>query len=263
MILREIRLNPFAGLYDHRVAFENGLTVVLGPNEAGKSTLLNALRLALFVPSEPNKRTFDKDVGPFMPIKGGNTIRVSLTFCVDGGSYSLKKSWGAKPVAELRGPSNELVVGSSPVQERLNTLLKFRRGTYESTLFAMQGRLPSTLDEIDMHSDAFQDFAEQVRRAFLETDGVSIDGLQEAIQKKHDAYYSHWDLTLNQPERNRGIENPWMQSRGIILQAYYDQEKTRNELEEVIEYEIDWPNCTADSKIVAIEWQASRTVLTK
>lgn len=46
MILKEIELKPLAGIPDHLFRFEKKLSVILGPNEAGKSTLYNALKLA-------------------------------------------------------------------------------------------------------------------------------------------------------------------------------------------------------------------------
>jgi len=242
MILKEIELKPLAGIPDHLFRFEKKLSVILGPNEAGKSTLYNALKLAMFVPSEPNKRVFEKEVRPFLPINGGNSIRVTLQFSIGGSCYRLLKSWGGKPISELHEPGGILIVGSEPVQERLNELLGFKRGTYESVLFGTQGQLHSTLENIDVHSVAFEDFAAELRKAFLETDGISIDALQRAIEQKRDEYYKRWDQSLDQPEGGRDIDNPWVQSRGIILQAYYEQEETRRDLEDVIEFETELAN---------------------
>jgi DNA repair protein SbcC/Rad50 len=41
MILREIKLNPFAGMNNKSVPFNQGLNLILGPNEAGKSTIFH------------------------------------------------------------------------------------------------------------------------------------------------------------------------------------------------------------------------------
>ncbi len=56
MILRRLHLHPFAGAADREVILGPGLNVVLGPNEAGKSTLRRALRQVLFVPTKLGKR---------------------------------------------------------------------------------------------------------------------------------------------------------------------------------------------------------------
>ena len=98
MILKEIELKPLAGIPDHLFRFEKKLSVILVRNDTGESPLYNALKLAMFVPSEPNKRVFEKEVRPFLPINGGNSIRVTLQFSIGGSCYRLLKSWGGKPV---------------------------------------------------------------------------------------------------------------------------------------------------------------------
>jgi predicted ATP-dependent endonuclease of OLD family len=80
MILRELKLAPFAGLIDLQVVFQGGLNVVLGPNEAGKSTLVHALKMALFIPTQYDKKVYDQKIRPFLPLSGGDTIEVGLTF---------------------------------------------------------------------------------------------------------------------------------------------------------------------------------------
>ena len=54
MILKNIALTPFGGLTDARLNFKPGLNVIHGPNEAGKSTIFNALQRVLFTPAHLN-----------------------------------------------------------------------------------------------------------------------------------------------------------------------------------------------------------------
>ncbi|MBA3286165.1 MAG: AAA family ATPase, partial [Nitrosopumilus sp.] len=49
MIIRKLKLHPFAGLTNQTIEFNEGLSVVCGPNEAGKSTTVRALYFALFI----------------------------------------------------------------------------------------------------------------------------------------------------------------------------------------------------------------------
>ena len=67
MIINRLKLDPFAGMTNRDVIFDRGLNVILGPNEAGKSTLLNALSMALFMPTLYGKRQFVNDIRHFIP----------------------------------------------------------------------------------------------------------------------------------------------------------------------------------------------------
>ena len=48
MKIRELSCEQFAGLTDKTVSFEDGINVVYGKNESGKSTLVNLLSRTLF-----------------------------------------------------------------------------------------------------------------------------------------------------------------------------------------------------------------------
>ena len=47
MIINKIQLEPFGGFSRLQCQFKPGLNVVVGPNEAGKTTLVNAIYAAL------------------------------------------------------------------------------------------------------------------------------------------------------------------------------------------------------------------------
>ena len=47
MIVTRLRVHPFGFFSDREIGFAPGLNVVLGPNEAGKSTIFSAIRSSL------------------------------------------------------------------------------------------------------------------------------------------------------------------------------------------------------------------------
>jgi DNA repair protein SbcC/Rad50 len=51
MIVNRLALKPFGCFGSKTLDFSTGLNVVLGPNEAGKSTTFQALQKVLFVPA--------------------------------------------------------------------------------------------------------------------------------------------------------------------------------------------------------------------
>ena len=236
MIIRRLRLHPFAGATDREFVLEPGLNVILGPNEAGKTTLGNALRKVLFVSTNLTKRDTAREVAPNLPLGGGDTIRVSVDLDSGGQTWKLTKSWGGGGSAsELQIPDGGLISDSETVDTKLAELLGLSRGTWEHTLFASQGGIGSALERIG-DGTALDDLNEVLRRAVFETDGVSIEALGEGIAVRWDDAFGRWDRDLDRPEGNRGLENPWVLGAGLIVKAWYDRAQARAALEEAETY---------------------------
>ena len=238
MIIDRLQLDPFAGISDKKISFRKGLNVVLGPNEAGKSTLLNALRLVLFVPTDCGKRVFDQEIADFMPLSGGDTIRVSLGFKIGKKNYSVTKCWGySRQTSELRLPSGGLRTNAQDVQEELQNLLIVSRRSSDSVLLGAQSRLGHTYDSLEEGSPAMQDLASIMRKAVFETEGVSIEQLRDAIDDSFYEYFSRWNTDIKRPEGNRQIDNPWKKEVGKILTAYYRLERLKQQMLDAQQYE--------------------------
>ena len=104
MIIEELTLDSFGALRGKAYSFQPGLNVLLGPNEAGKSTLVNALFAVLFLP--PDLRRSSEDWKNFLarclPYPGGDTCRVSLRFRdAAGRRCTYTCSWGGRREARL------------------------------------------------------------------------------------------------------------------------------------------------------------------
>ena len=237
MIVRTLKLHPFGGLVDTEVSFEDGLNVVLGPNEAGKSTLVRALSSALFTPSKLGKRMFKERVARFLPISGGDTVNVSLAFEANGGAYHLDKSWGKSPASRLTLPDGGILTDPEAVRTQVAGLLVANEAAYDHVLISYQSAAGTALDAVSPEAEPLQDLNAILRKAVFETDGVSVDRLGKAVQERYEVYFSRWNRELNGPEGNRGVENPWVKSVGTILAAYYEKEGLKRRLKAAVEYE--------------------------
>lgn len=237
MIIRQLTLSPFAGTTDRTVEFLDGLNVVLGPNEAGKSTLVNALRLALFVRTKLHKPEFRQRVEPFMPLSGGDTIQVGASFEVGGHHYELEKAWGGTETARLVLPAGNPLTNEEAVTETLKDLLGLNEGTYASVLIAYQTGLANTLKALSEDRQTSHDLTAILRQAVMETDGVSVGRLGEVLEHRIRDVYQRWDRAANGPEKGRGIESPWKKGVGKVLKAFYAKEEVRTEWERAEEYE--------------------------
>ena len=96
-----------------------GITVIAGDNEEGKSTLLQALRTVLF-----DRHNLTGDAADAMQ-PFGHRVRpeIALEFEINGVSYSLRKGYCLKPTAELVTPTGTFA--GSHAEEKLQELLRF------------------------------------------------------------------------------------------------------------------------------------------
>lgn len=68
MIIKRIKIDPFGGLSGKELEFQSGLNVIVGPNEAGKSTIFNAIQKVLLTPVQLYKRDFEREIKIFLPV---------------------------------------------------------------------------------------------------------------------------------------------------------------------------------------------------
>ncbi len=244
MKIKSIQLKPFAGISDKKVKFCPGLTVILGPNEAGKSTLLNALKSVLFTEVELTKVRFDRLMKEYMPVKGGDTIRVSLEFQTEGKDYFLEKIWkpgNRKGSSILKSPDQGEFTVDGEVSRLIDELLPAHQGTVNNILLTWQSELDKTMDILHEDVNIRPDLGAILRSSIMETDGVSVEKLRLRLDREHEDYFQHWDIEKEAPEDGRGINHPYKKGVGKILKAYYEKEEIKNNYDysDKVEIEID------------------------
>src|SRR3954467_3511606 len=74
MKLHRLRVSNFAGVREADIEFGPGLNVLYGPNDLGKSTLADAIRLALLLPHA------SRHIEAYVPWAGGQNPIIELTF---------------------------------------------------------------------------------------------------------------------------------------------------------------------------------------
>lgn len=123
MRIRELGIENFRKFRQpiRLIGFENGLNLVCDRNEAGKSTILEALRAALF---ERHGSRSDR-IRSFRPHGDEVAPTVELVFEVDGQSWRLQKRFLQGASASLEGPSGRAT--GDEAEEKLQVLLGFSR----------------------------------------------------------------------------------------------------------------------------------------
>ena len=238
MIISRITLSPFAGIPHLDLSFTDGLNVILGANETGKSTVFHALYNVMFTEAKLTPGRFKKLMTRFLPVGGGDTIAVELHFKHKNTDHYLKRKWGPSAEAELKLPNGNIISDESTIAEYLGACLSASEGTYRSVLMTKQTGLAGTLEALKKeHMETVKSLGDILKTAVLETDGVSIETFRDQLEMQFNKYYSRWDPDKNRPEGGRGIENPWKKQIGRILQAYYDKESVRVASEKAFQVE--------------------------
>lgn len=239
MIINKLKIGSFGCFSNKELEFKEGLNVILGPNEAGKSTAFNAIQKVLLTPVKLGKLEFKREIARFIPL-GGDTIYVELLFLRSGEPLTIKRTWGGTKSAELRFPDGSLVTDEEEIIKQMNEILPAHPGTFKSVLMTYQSGLTKTVEELKVeYAETVYSLRDILRKAVRETDGVSVDKFKERIQEYYDSYFSHWDAEKQYSEKGRGIENPWKKEVGHILKAFYEKEEVRVLLEEAREFEED------------------------
>jgi len=238
MRLIQIELCPFAGFQQRTVDFQPGLNVVLGENEAGKSTLVNAIKAVLFENTQQIKREFTPFAEKYIPRGKGDHAKVNLTFSVGSDVYSLSKTWGAGKSASLKLNGGASWNDDSAVQEQLNQLLQLHRGSWETILIADQNTLYKTASSIEASAQNINRIPTLKNMQAGIPGDIPADDLLRDLEALMVEYNGQWDFFMDGPRDNRGITNPWIKNAGLIVKSYYELETVRKDYEELIGLEI-------------------------
>ncbi|MCS6797005.1 MAG: AAA family ATPase [Myxococcota bacterium] len=122
MKLTKLELSAVRRFHALTLTFRDGLNLIAGPNESGKSTVVEALRAAFFVPH--GSKSEATGVRKLLPWNAPNASpRVIVVFEHAGTTYTLDKQFLRKPSCTLGGPPRPL--GGTEAERFLTDLLSF------------------------------------------------------------------------------------------------------------------------------------------
>lgn len=237
--ISELRCERFAGLRDRDYRFEDGLNLLIGANESGKSTLVDLIYSLFFQDARLDGRSdrefrekyFPRTTGTYQ----GDTIDGSLRFETPEGTYKLSKEWSSSDAScRLTLPDGTLIRDQAGVNSVLAGILDYGKGVYDELVFASGKRDRSVLTALlgTARAKDSGEIASALRRTVLETGGCDPDGMERELLATLSAYDGRWDFDSDMPQGGvkRGLGNKWVQGSGLILKAYYEKEEAKEEL---------------------------------
>ncbi|MBQ8317470.1 MAG: AAA family ATPase [Lachnospiraceae bacterium] len=263
MILKSVECEQFAGLTDKEYKFSDGLNIVLGDNESGKSSMMDLIYNMFFKNIKLDSRSDGSFISNYFPNKvsgiQGDAIDGEISFETSEGVYKLKKEWEKNGgVCSLRTPDGTKLKDSEKINDILKDILGYGAGVYSEIVFPSQKRNSLAVESImrevtkkktaDPLDDVKSELSATLNKAALETGGVSIDKMEAELKNILHMYSARWDFDNDMPEGGvkRGIENKWSDAKtgaaedgkqAIILKSYYDMKEIEQEQKRIVEAE--------------------------
>lgn len=254
MFIKSFSCSRFAGLKERNIEFEKGMNVILGPNESGKSTLVEGIYATLF--KDPKLRMSTKSDREFherfMPYPDGDAIDGEITICVGEKEYKIKKEWGIAPSLQFLTPDGDVIKNVDRANDLLRQILQFGSGTYSSIVFAKQRDIKEAIQRI-LSDETTNEVSSILMKTLMELDGISVDELGRRIEQEKDLLLKRWDLDKNYPENNRGINDPYKTGLGEVIESYYKKESIKISMDQAQEAERDFEEICEKLKAKSIE----------
>lgn len=264
MKIRNVSCTQFAGVRDRNVSFCDGLNVIYGKNESGKSTLVNLISRTLFQDARLDRRKDRDFFERYFPAAKKNAAGVAdfvdgkITLEDENGTYTLSKEWGVDPRCTLSTPDG-VTRDQNQIAGILQQVLVYGEGVYADMLFSSQNHTDAALQtilDVTGKSEVKQELANVISQAFAESDGISADAIEQAIRAKiEEISGKHWDVDRQMPVRKAGR---WSTGLGEILKAYYAMDDAKNVVAEFTQLEAEVDRTAAayaenDAAVLAAE----------
>lgn len=212
MYIRTLHIRNFRGIPRAEFRFHEGLTVVLGPNETGKSTLLAAIAAALFTNADASSR----EAQSFRTWASQADPHVQMQFVAQDAEYTIEKTYLGEKKGRLRCDTTGLdTTNKDRINEEIARLLPVFNADVQSmrnTFWIEQQQLETTVQALQKDANL---------RSVLQSILLNSDGNMENVKKRVRKHVRE----LGVGTRGAAVKNP-----GPVARAEADAQRLRGEV---------------------------------
>ncbi len=227
MIIDYIELENFISHTNTRMNFSGGINVILGNNGAGKSSLMDGIRFALFGDSG---RGNNSD----LIHHGQGTSSVLLRFHVNDDSYeitrkiSITKGEDSKTDAEMRHNDEVYATGAKSVNAAVESLFRISKELFFNSIFVKQGEIDQLVSE--KPADRKRLFSQIIGIDELQKKAETIKALERRIRSGGESFIVHPEDLSGKREELALKKSGYEKLSGDIEMLTKEHEAARTEL---------------------------------
>jgi energy-coupling factor transporter ATP-binding protein EcfA2 len=239
MRILQAQCDQFAGIKNRSYTFSDGINVIVGDNEGGKSTLIELIYRVLFQNPKLNKtkdKEFMQRCFPANVVSGtkGDNVDGTVTIVADAGNYRLKKEWNSKTSSvKLIQPDDTSIADYDAIVAILSDILGYSNAVYSDIVFSRQYNQDAVVKQIFGSSEAKTDIFKNASETAV-SGGFPIDELGSRLESILAEYIGNWDVNGDRPN-SRNIR--WKNGNGLIINKYYETEDLREAMDTAISAE--------------------------
>jgi len=230
MILEEVRIKNFRSHSNTRVKFNEGITVIVGPNGSGKTSILEAINFALF---RKTSKSTSKSVKIEDLIRRGaekEGMEVSLLFHSNGKKYRVKRGISGRNKINKLYDGNGVILTDgekdSITTREIEEKLRMRNEDFKNTMYIGQGKIDTLITEQPGKRKAL--VGRLIGTEDLQKAWESMPDLISEYEKK---IYQLWDT----PKRRKDMEEQLNQKKKRIIQLNEEKKIIDRDLKNAIE----------------------------
>ncbi|MEM0139940.1 MAG: AAA family ATPase [Ferroplasma sp.] len=209
MIIESLEIKNFLSHENTRIDFENGINIITGKNGAGKTSILDAIKFALFAESRNNEKNNE------LVKKGKKFFEIFLKFNISGDVYEIYRHFGIKNSKNVERlayvKKNSVMVAETyeGVNAEVARILNVSKDVFKNSVFVEQGQMDSLITGTPKE-----------RKTIL-SDIIGLTSLSKMAERLHDII-----------GRLRNESMLLEASNGIAIQAEKEIEKLNEDLAE-------------------------------
>lgn len=147
MIIENLEMKNFKSHKDTKIDFDTGITIIMGGNGAGKSSILEAVSFALF------KQHSSKKIEQLITLGDvKNKLYIKLDFASNGRTYRVTRERGktgskASILIKDQGGFQQLASGDSQVTQEIQSILEMDGDLFLNAVYVRQGEIADLVDK--------------------------------------------------------------------------------------------------------------------